>query len=183
MVIPEESVDMALMLEKEVVVMESLIEGAGYRVMIASPSGQPLSATNLSGSTFTVTPDMKLADVKVGDYMGVILPCLGIPDVTKPPSEAVEIVKEAIALGMPIAAQVGGVFTLGEAGGLAGKQYAWVDSLESYFPDSIYKGFGVIQDGNIMTSGTCPYMAQEMERKDGTTELTQKFIDTLAAQK
>ena len=40
------------------------------------------------------------------------------------------------------------------------------------FKCGIYSGRGVVQDGNIMTSGTCPMMAKMTGYKDGTAELT-----------
>lgn len=45
----------------------------------------------------------------------------------------------------------------------------------------IYKGTGVVQDGNIITPGTRPYIARDTGRTDGTPELTKKLIDALAA--
>jgi hypothetical protein len=36
----------------------------------------------------------------------------------------------------------------------------------------INSGRGFVQDGNIMTSGTCPMMARMTGHKDGTAELT-----------
>jgi hypothetical protein len=45
----------------------------------------------------------------------------------------------------------------------------------------VYSGDGVVQDGNIITSEICPYMAVAIGKPDGTTELTRKLIDALAA--
>ena len=42
--------------------------------------------------------------------------------------------------------------------------------------DGIYSGNGVVKDGNIMTSGICPYIAREQGPKDGTEALTQALI-------
>ena len=53
--------------------------------------------------------------------------------------------------------------------------------LFDHVPGAIYKGNGVVQDGNIVTSGSCPFGAKMAGSKDGTPELTQKFIDLLAA--
>ena len=173
----EQSEDMELMLTKEVGVMVSMLEKAGYKVVVASASGQPITggATNLKS-------DLKLADVNVDDYAGFVFPCMAVPlDPPRPPAEALEIAKKAVAQGKPVAAQVGGVALLGMAGVLEGKQFALFDELKSLVPGGIHKGQGVVQDGNIITSGICPYMAQGTGNPDGTAELTQKLIDALAA--
>ena len=165
------------MLNKEVGVMVSMLEAAGYEPVVASASGQPIVA----GAT-TLTSDMKLADVKVDDYVGFVFPCMAVPmDPPMPPPEALEIAKQAVAQGKPVAAQVGGVATLGMAGVLDGKQFALFGEMASLVPKGIRKGMGVVQDGNIITSGVCPFLAKAFGFQDGTSELTQKFIDALAA--
>jgi putative intracellular protease/amidase len=173
----ETSLDMELMLTKEVGVMVSMIEKAGYKVVVASASGQPLV-----GRSTTLKPDLKLADVKVEDYAGFILPCLA-PGTPQVPPDGPEIVKKAVALGKPVAAQNLSVVTLMKAGVLSGKQFAFISGygIEKSFPDGIYKGEGVVQDGNIVTSGMCPHMARAGRTPDGTPELTQKFIALLAS--
>jgi len=172
----EQSDDMELMLTEEVAVMVSMLEKAGYEVVVASASGEPIT-----GGTTTLTPDLKLADVKVDDYVGFMFPCLAVDMDLPPPAEAVRIAKEAVAQGKPVAAQNGGVVTLSAAGALKGKQFALLQDPGASMPGGIYKGTGVVQDGNLITSGTCPYMAKMTGLKDGTSELTQKLIDSLAA--
>ena len=156
--------------------MVSMLEKAGYEVVVASASGEPIT-----GGTTTLTPDLKLADVKVDDYVGFMFPCLAVDMDLPPPAEAVRIAKEAVAQGKPVAAQNGGVVTLSAAGALNGKQFALLEDPGARMPGGIYKGTGVVQDGNIITSGTCPYMAKMTGLQDGTSELTQKLIDLLAA--
>jgi len=159
-------------LTNELGVMISMLEQAGFQVVVASASGQPFV-----GRTTTVETDLELADVKVADYIGFILPCMaqGIPGPVPP--EAVEIVREAVAEGKPVAAQQGSVLILHEAGVLEGKKYAFE---YHKFSEGIYSGTGVVQDGNIITSATCSYRAKVTGRRDGTPELTQKLIDLLA---
>ena len=172
----EQSEDMELMLNKEVAVMVSMLEKAGYEVVVASTSGEPIT-----GDATTLKPDLKLADVKIDDYMGFMFPCMAVAMDLPPPPEAVEVAKKAVAKGKPVAAQNGGVVTLSAAGALNGKQFALMQDPGAYMPGGIYKGTGVVQDGNIITSGTCPYIARDTGRTDGTPELTQKLIDSLAA--
>jgi len=160
------------MLTNELGVMISMLEEAGFQVVVASASGQPFV-----GPTTTVETDLKLADVKVADYVGFILPCMGQAIPGPVPPEAVEIVREAVAEGKPVAAQCGSVEILQPAGVLKGKKYAYI---YDRFSEGIYSGTGVVQDGNIITSGTCSLMAKLAGRPDGTPELTQKLIDSLA---
>ena len=171
----EQSDDMELMLTQEVAVVVSMLEKAGYKVVVASASGKPIT-----GGATTLTPDLKLADVQVDDYVGFMFPCLAVDMELPLPPEAVRIAKEAVTQGKPVAAQNGGVVTLATAGVLNGKQFALLEDPGAYVPGGIYKGTGVVQDGNIITSGTCPYMARETGRTDGTPELTKKLIDLLA---
>jgi putative intracellular protease/amidase len=177
----EKSTDMELALTQEVGVMTSLLANAGYRVVVATPSGQLLR-----GDAATLKPDLRLIDVKVADYAGVVVPCMGA-DVAllaaARPLEVEAIVKQIAAQGKPVAAQHSGVQFLSQAGVLNGKQFAQATNFERA-PAGIYKGFGVVQDGNIITSGTCPLLMKPMVRipgrEDGTRELTQKLIDALA---
>ncbi len=159
------------MLTHEVKVMMSMLEESGFEVVVATTSGRPLI-----GKSITVEPDLRLADVDMAEYSGVIMPCMsaGIPGSV--PEEAVEIVKEAVASGKPVAAQHGSVTILGVAGVLEGKQYTYKND---QFKEGKYMGYGVVQDGNIITSGTCPYMAIRPDRTDGTPELTLKLIQRL----
>jgi hypothetical protein len=93
-----------------------------------------------------------------------------------PDARSVDIVRQAWRLGIPIGAQNSGVFTLGQAGVLKGKRFAVQAENASSFPGATFAGVGVVVDGNVVTSGTCPYRAQERNKPDGTAELTQKFL-------
>lgn len=162
-----------LMLTKEVGVMVSMLEKAGFEVVVASVSGKPFKGTDT-----TLESDMKLADVNVADYDGFIMPCLAIDTW---PQEASQVVKQAVAAGKLVAAQFGAVYTLAEAGVLTGKRYAIFSEPkeDTRFAGATYSGNGVVQDGNIITSGICPYMAREQSLTDGTPKLTQTLIDEL----
>jgi putative intracellular protease/amidase len=169
---------MEYMLTNEVGVMKSMLEKAGYKVITASPSGQPLM-----GNLTTLKPDLKLADVNTDDYAGIILPCMAVDMATQSPKEAIENVKKAVEQGKPVAAQTGGLLYLRNAGVLKGIHFASIDDHVSLYPDGIHQGSGVVQDGKIITSGVCPFVAFNYGYKDGTPELTQKFIDTLNSSK
>lgn len=118
----EGSLEMGLMLTKEVPVMVRVLEEAGFKVEIASVSGQPIV-----GTATTLKPDLRLADVKVEDHLGLSLPNFAAGDLDvsiAEPAEAVEVVKKPAALGKPIAAAVSAVLILDKAGALDGKEFA-----------------------------------------------------------
>ena len=173
-------------LKKEVGVMTEMLQKAGFKVVVANVSGQPLE-----GIINKLKPDLKLADVKVDDYAGIIMPCMGVGIFPGPPVSpvAVSIVRQAVAKGKPVAAPLGSAYILAEAGVLKGKHYAFIDdplieiprirSKDSRFEGAIYGGAGVIQDGNIITSGVCPATEGWMGMPDRTRELTGKFISAL----
>ena len=185
LLIPREgnSGNLELMLTKEVGVMVAMLEKAGFEVVVATALGVSIAAR-----TTTLRPDLKLADVKVDDYAGFIQACMavGIAHAPPQPPEAVAIVKQAAAQEKPIAAQLGAVQILAEAGILKGKRHAFLfDPLgngphkDPKFVGAIYSGRNVVQDGNIITSGICPFIGDRQSQPDGTAELTQKLITEL----
>ncbi len=84
-----------------------------------------------------------------------------------------------------MAAQTLSVADFAKAGVLIDKKYAFtIDPDVNEYPDfkgGIYSGEGVVQDGNIITSGTCPWKARKYGVPDGTRKLTQLFIETIRA--
>ena len=159
-----------LMLAKEVTVMKTALSASGFTMVIATTTGDAIK-----GSTTSLRPDAKVASIRLADYKGLILPCMAAGG-TPIPSEFVAFVKQAAALGKPIAAQNNAVEILGQAGVLKGKRFAIEQDLSATVPGGTFAGIGVVQDGNIVTSGTCPFMAQELSKPDGTGELTRKLI-------
>ncbi len=191
LMIPREgkSIDLDLMLSKEVGVMTSLLEKAGFKVVVATVKGEPIK-----GSAITLTPNVKLADVKVVDYAGFIMPCMGHGFFPGPPvaPEAMAIVKQALKDGKPVAAQLGSVYVLAQAGVLVGKRYAFIadpldpppgNAKDDRFNGALYAGDAVVQDGNIITSGCCPLAANSYGGVDRTTELTQTLVARLVKRK
>jgi len=171
LVMPREgSEDIELMVTKELGVMIRMLKDAGFDAVVASNSGKPFV-----GRTLTVNSDLKYADVHVDDYAGFLMPCMAAGEQAPIPDEAVRIVTGAAAAEKPIAAQRGSLFILSRAGLLKGRKYAYVVAM---FPEGIYSGSGVVQDGNIMTSAICPFTAFP---GDGTAELTRMLIKSLSA--
>ncbi len=170
--------DTELMLNKEVYVMTGMLEEAGFEIIVATASGEIIEAR-----TTKLIPDLELANVKVNDYVGIIMPCMAKGDVFSgwhASPEEILLVKEAVAQGKPVAAQRGAIVILAEAGALVGKKYVYDRDLQFFdsFVGAIYSGDGVVRDGNIATSTNCPYMAR-YGYDDGTSELTKIFIETI----
>ena len=178
----QKSGDLEYMLKKEVGVMKAALEKSGYKVIVATLDGSSFTA----GST-TVKADIKLADVKVAEYAGFILPCLAVPSYPAPPDvspDAITLVKNAVSAGKPVAAQTGSLWTLAEAGLLKGKKYAYAFEEKSpYFAGATFAGTGVVRDGLILTSGYCPFMALKMNVKDGTEQLALMLVEAMKEKK
>jgi len=140
--------DLDLMLKMEVGTMTMLLKKAGFQVDVASSSGQPLA-----GPHEKIEKVMRLSEIKVDDYMGIIIPCLNIRKGGTGTPEAVAFVKQALANGKPVAAPMTSVSMLAEAGILKGKKYALIwDPLKTTetrkspnlnFEGAIYSGQGV----------------------------------------
>jgi transcriptional regulator GlxA family with amidase domain len=167
---------MQMMLDQENKVMTDMLTKAGYKVITASDSGKPFT---LAG--YTLKPDMKISDVKVDDYAGFIIPCMARSTTLALSSELKALLTKAAEKNINIAAEMGGVYVLKEAGILNGKKFAMVADNKGDFPNSIFAGEGVVQDGNIITGGICPFIAQARSKKSTTVDLTQKFIDALGS--
>jgi putative intracellular protease/amidase len=182
------SSDLDLMIKMEVGVMNTLLKRAGVEVDIASTSGQPIL-----GPTQKIEKVLRLSEIKLDDYAGVIMPCMAVGMFPGPPvsPEAVAAVKKALADGKPVAAASNASIVLAEAGVLKGRKYAYVqDPLKTTqqgtrtdlrFEGAIYGGPGVVQDGKIITSGICPSLERSLAMPSGTIELTNKFIAALGS--
>ncbi len=181
LVVPEDSsADLEYMLENEAGVMKSLLEQAGYGVVVASATGQPFVAGEQ-----TLVPDVRIADVNGDEIAGIIMPCMATAAERAQPAELTPLVQHVVAQGKPVAAQFGGIQTLAGTGVLNGKKVSYIEEFveaATLFEEAEYSGtHAVVTDGNIITSGVCPYMAMEGDYEDGTTALTQALIAQLGA--
>jgi protease I len=178
----QKSADLEYMLKKEVGVMKDALEKSGYKVIVATLDGSSFSAAST-----TVKADIKLANTKIAEYAGFILPCLAVPSYPAPPEvspEAIALVKNAVAAGKPVAAQTGSLWTLAEAGLLKGKKYAYaMEEKNPYFAGATFAGTGVVRDGLIVTSGICPYMALKTDGKDGSEALALALVGAMREKK
>jgi putative intracellular protease/amidase len=171
-----ESRDLDYMLVEEVGVIVNTLTQAGFEVVVASTTGERIKGTEQS-----LAVDIKLTDVDVADFDGLIMPCMAA--YADPAPEAIDVVKKAVAKGIPVAAQFGSVYTLAAAGGLRGKRYALYaqpgKEAEALFVNATYSGNGIVQDGAIITSGICSYMARDQGLPDGTPGLTKALISEM----
>jgi len=160
------------MVPQELVVMIDTLKAAGFHPVVASLSGRALVS-----QTAKVKSDLRFADVKISDYVAVVVPCMAAPEeLGSAPDEAVKIVKDAAAAGKPIAAQRSGLFILSKAGLLKGRQYAY--RLVAPFPEGIHSQDPVVRDGDVITAAICPNAASEA-RPDTTVPLIKKLIEAL----
>ena len=170
--------DLELMLDKETGVMKRMIEDAGFEVVVATASGEPMKAGD-----FVLDADLRIADAKAADYDGFILPCMAPAPGSSLPDEIVTLIKEAYKSGKPIAASRGSVAILGKAGALKGKKYSYAQDVDvnerPEFKGGTYEGTGYSQDGNITTVGICPLASRSLKLPDGTEDLTKGFIKSL----
>ena len=173
----ESTTHMEYVLIHEVIPMVTMLSAAGYQVDVATPTGSVIEA-----GTARLVAQLRYSDVDLRRYIGVVVPCMG-EDFDMPERRlASAIVWQAARTGMPIAAQMGGVVILADAGVLDGKEFAIRADRVGYVPNGIYKGTGVVRDGNIVTSGICPYTLVEQRGKytqDGTKELIDQFVQVL----
>ena len=173
--VKEESTQLEYMLTNEVGKMKELLTGAGFEVITASISGEILK-----DGTVTFKPDIMFGKVKLDDYDGFVFPCM-VSDMA--PSTVINLAKEAANKGKLVAAQAGGIVILAKAGLLKGKKFT-LNTNPTDNPDfegGIYSGTGVVQDGNIITSGICPWIAKNSTLQDGTIRLCQTLIDDIKA--
>jgi putative intracellular protease/amidase len=178
--ITDGSRDLELMLTKEVLLMKEIVEQSHFEIVISSLSGETISTDSVS-----IKPNLKLSDVVIADYSGFIFPCMAPPweKIHNLEPEVVAFVKKISIEDKPMAAQTLAVADFARAGVLVDKKYAFtIDPDVNKYPDfegGIYSGEGVVQDGKIITSGTCPWKTREYGKPDGTRELTQLIVNAI----
>ncbi len=66
---------------------------------------------------------------------------------------------------------------------LAGKKYAFRSEADVTevpgFKGALFAGTGVIRDGDVLTSGVCPFAARRDGTQDGTEELIQTLVEAI----
>ena len=159
-----------------------MLKKSGFEVTVITLSGEAIIT-----DTVRIITDLKLSQVNIADYSGFIFPCMAPPwdKIYEPNTEVVEFIRKVSQTGKPMAAQTLSVTDFAKAGVLKGRKYAFtIDPNPEEYPEftgCIYSGEGVIQDGNIITSGTCPWKTREYGKPDGTTKLTRLLIESMNA--
>ena len=172
--------DPDLSIQMEVGTMMVLLKKAGFGVDVTSVA--PMD--NVSGRSQKIEKLLSLSEVKLDDYVGVIIPCMGAENVASP--KMLTTIKDVVAKGKPIAASYGAVAVLAKAGVLKGRKFAFYTGpsdpeFKCFFDitdleGATYSGTGVVQDGKIITGGTCPISEARPGIQNTTFELTQTFI-------
>ncbi|GAA4721479.1 type 1 glutamine amidotransferase [Sphingomonas lutea] len=141
--------------ESELFGPREILQQAGAEVVLASPGRAPIQATVHDDPGKTIRPDMILDDVREDDFDALVLPG-GVrnPDQLRMNARAVQIVRDFVASGKPVAAICHGPWLLVEADVVRGKT---VTSWPSIRTDLRNAGADVVDkpaavDGNLITS-------------------------------
>lgn len=180
MVVRDDSRDQDLMLEQEVFVMQDLIRNVGYDIDVATVTDEPLTGK------VSLEPDLALNEINLSDYDGLILPCMAAEPQKAMPEKIVHFIRRAEEAGLPVGAMRGSVRELARAGALDGHRYSYATQVDldsnPEFRNATFEGTGVSKDRKITTAGICPLAAKVLGGTDGTTALTQAFLETVKAQ-
>ncbi len=173
------SSDIDFVVGSEANVMIGALERAGFEVVTASDSGEPIMSQKNFDETL-LRPVLKISEAKGGDYAGIIIPCLS-KEAVRPsdPREIVRVIREANSAGKPVAAQHASMQFLGEAGVLDGRRGAHNASIASQFSKAIFGKEEVVRDGTVVTSSWDPAAARFYGTADGTRDLTRLFIEAI----
>jgi len=163
----EPSRDMEVALRQEYQVIADYVKSAGYQVEVATLSGRELRAGSLS-----LTPDLKLADVRTKDYVGIVMLCSNAGTGLPISDEAKRIVRQAAARKLPIAAQRGSVLIL-TAAKLWNPDECGIPKTDRLRG---LGGTGIFQKGLILTSGICPMYSAEASLPDCSREMARRFV-------
>jgi 4-methyl-5(b-hydroxyethyl)-thiazole monophosphate biosynthesis len=166
---------MNMMIENEFNPINAALTKAGYVVETASENGKEIGTGNSKTKVLN-----RIDSINIKKYIGIIIPCMAAGGTENEiPNGAIDIIIKGNKQGLIIAAQQSGVLLLEKAGILKNKKYAIVEESKDEIPDGIYQGTGVVQDGNIITSGICPYLNSTTGAKDGTLEMINLYIQQI----
>lgn len=141
--------------ESELFGPRALLLERGHKVVLASPSLDPIQATVRDDPGRIIRPDIRIADARVEDFDVLVLPGGVInPDALRTDAAAVALIRAFAAAGKPIGAICHGPWLLVEADVLRGRQ---VTSWKSIRTDLRNAGAEVseervVVDGNIVTA-------------------------------
>lgn len=128
---------------------------AGAQVTLASLTTDPITGEKHGEKGRSITPDLTVDQVDVGDYAALVLPGgLANPDTLRMNERAVDIVEEFMDLDRPVAAICHGPWMLVEADVVADRTLTSWPSVRTDLEnaDAEWVDEPVVVDGNLITS-------------------------------
>ena len=131
------------------------LKKAGATVHVATLDGKPIKGWDKKDWGNTVEADLKISDVKVDDYIALVLPGGQInPDLLRVEENAVQLVRNFVTSNKIVAAICHAPWLLIEAGVIKGRK---ATSYHSIRTDMKNAGANVVdqevaEDGNLITS-------------------------------
>ena len=165
--------------EQEILAIARLLAEAGIEAAIATEGKRPLRSR-----VSILRADLRLEDLSETAYAGLIIPCAGgggrrIPQGDSP--ELIDLIRRFNARKKAIAAQNSGVLRPREGGNPRWRKVRHRGSVRAARPLGIHQGAGVIRDGNIITSGSCPLHAAPAGKPDSTAAMIGQFAAYIMA--
>lgn len=127
------------------------MQEAGYEVEIVGPER---GKTHIGGRGLPFTADLGPADVRVDDYVAVIVPGGKAPDYMRMNTGLVQIVRDAVDRGKVVAAICHGPQMLIEADALRGRRATCAPQIKTDVKNAgaHYLDEAAVVDGNLVTS-------------------------------
>jgi len=137
--------------DRELMYPYSRFQEAGYRVEVVGPKAKE---TYNGEHGLTIDADLSPQDVKIDDYVALIIPGGRAPDRMRTKKGLVNLVKEAFQKGKVIAAICHGPQVLIEADVVRGKRATCYVSVSTDLKNAggVYEDRSVVVDGNLVTS-------------------------------
>jgi protease I len=123
---------------------------AGARVKIASPAGEEIKGSH----SFTLKPDLRVADAKPADFDLLYLPGGQAPAKLRQDENVLKFVRDFVATGKPIAAICHGAQILASADVIRGSRLAAWPEVEDEIKEAggTFVNLPLVQDGQFITA-------------------------------
>ena len=141
--------------ESELFGPRAILQDANATVILASPKRDPIQATVHDDPGRTIRPDMTVDEVDASEFDALVLPG-GVrnPDQLRMNERAVQLVRDFVGQGKPVAAICHGPWLLVEADVLRGRRATSWPSIRTDLRNAGAKVVdeAAVTDGNIVTS-------------------------------
>ncbi|MGR3511982.1 MAG: type 1 glutamine amidotransferase domain-containing protein [Paracoccaceae bacterium] len=118
--------------QSELVGPKDQLTEAGATLHVATPDGQAIKGWDGDDWGDTVEADLKIADIKIDDYIALVLPGGQInPDLLRVDEEAVRVVRDFVAANKIVAAICHAPWLLIEAGVVEGREMTGYKSIRT----------------------------------------------------